>query len=147
MHCTELKRASWQRVVLWRLLQEAFTSFQKLFALNVFGSFFLTYLFWFNRNPQEFPFPCKSDDTSVLCVSVWVYGCFPVSLFVLPWLNQLALTLPLQHHTCSADYKEDDGSDDNRSSSLGRSAQSDDASLASDNPDDGTPECKLTVGI
>lgn len=48
---------------------------------------------------------------------------------------------------CSADYKEDDGSDDNRSSSLGRSAQSDDASLASDNPDDGIPECKLTIGI
>uniref|UniRef100_H3C548 Src kinase-associated phosphoprotein 1 n=1 Tax=Tetraodon nigroviridis TaxID=99883 RepID=H3C548_TETNG len=39
-----------------------------------------------------------------------------------------------------SDYKEDDGSDDNRSSSLGRSAQSDDASLASDNPDDGPPE-------
>ncbi|TNN03320.1 hypothetical protein fugu_000349 [Takifugu bimaculatus] len=39
-----------------------------------------------------------------------------------------------------SDYKEEDGSDDNRSSSLGRSAQSDDASLASDNQDDGIPE-------
>ncbi|XP_068161803.1 src kinase-associated phosphoprotein 1 [Antennarius striatus] len=38
------------------------------------------------------------------------------------------------------DYKEEEGSDDNRSSSLGRSAQSDDASLASDNQDDGVPE-------
>lgn len=47
----------------------------------------------------------------------------------------------------SADHKEDDGSDDNRSSSLGRSGQSDDASLASDNPDDGIPECKLTIDI
>lgn len=47
----------------------------------------------------------------------------------------------------SADYKEEDGSDDNRSSSLGRSAQSDDASLASDNQDDGIPECELTIGI
>ncbi|KAI3365467.1 hypothetical protein L3Q82_010558, partial [Scortum barcoo] len=39
-----------------------------------------------------------------------------------------------------ADYRDDDGSDDNRSSSLGRSAQSDDASLASDNQDDGALE-------
>ncbi|XP_071319193.1 src kinase-associated phosphoprotein 1 [Trachinotus anak] len=35
---------------------------------------------------------------------------------------------------------EDDGSDDNRSSSLGRSAPSDDASVASDYQDDGGPE-------
>uniref|UniRef100_A0A672H9E3 Src kinase-associated phosphoprotein 1 n=1 Tax=Salarias fasciatus TaxID=181472 RepID=A0A672H9E3_SALFA len=35
---------------------------------------------------------------------------------------------------------DDDGSDDNRSSSLGRSAPSDDASLASDYQDDGGPE-------
>ena len=48
-------------------------------------------------------------------------------------------------YTHSADYREEDGSDDNRSSSLGRSAQSDDASLASDNQDDGAPECKLTI--
>lgn len=41
--------------------------------------------------------------------------------------------------------REEDGSDDNRSSSLGRSAQSDDASLASDNQDDGAPECELTI--
>nr|XP_057924430.1 src kinase-associated phosphoprotein 1 isoform X1 [Doryrhamphus excisus]XP_057924431.1 src kinase-associated phosphoprotein 1 isoform X1 [Doryrhamphus excisus]XP_057924432.1 src kinase-associated phosphoprotein 1 isoform X1 [Doryrhamphus excisus] len=40
----------------------------------------------------------------------------------------------------SADSREDDGSDDNRSSSLGRSAPSDDASLASDYQDDGAPE-------
>ncbi|XP_035520674.1 src kinase-associated phosphoprotein 1 [Morone saxatilis] len=40
----------------------------------------------------------------------------------------------------SLDYREEDGSDDNRSSSLGRSVQSDDASLASDNQDDGGPE-------
>uniref|UniRef100_A0A8P4G692 Src kinase-associated phosphoprotein 1 n=1 Tax=Dicentrarchus labrax TaxID=13489 RepID=A0A8P4G692_DICLA len=39
-----------------------------------------------------------------------------------------------------SDYREEDGSDDNRSSSLGRSVQSDDASLASDNQDDGGPE-------
>ncbi|XP_075891034.1 src kinase-associated phosphoprotein 1 isoform X2 [Nelusetta ayraudi] len=38
------------------------------------------------------------------------------------------------------EFKEDDGSDDNRSSSLGRSVQSDNASLASDNQDDGAPE-------
>lgn len=38
------------------------------------------------------------------------------------------------------DYRDEDGSDDNRSSSLGRSVQSDDASLASDNQDDGTLE-------
>ncbi|XP_061912859.1 src kinase-associated phosphoprotein 1 isoform X1 [Entelurus aequoreus] len=40
----------------------------------------------------------------------------------------------------SADLREEDGSDDNRSSSLGRSAPSDDASLASDYQDDGAPE-------
>ncbi|XP_044036009.1 src kinase-associated phosphoprotein 1 isoform X2 [Siniperca chuatsi] len=39
-----------------------------------------------------------------------------------------------------SDYREEDGSDDNRSSSLGRSVQSDDASLASDNQDDGPTE-------
>ncbi|XP_070782972.1 src kinase-associated phosphoprotein 1 [Enoplosus armatus] len=39
-----------------------------------------------------------------------------------------------------SDYRDEDGSDDNRSSSLGRSVQSDDASLASDNQDDGAPE-------
>ncbi|KAM3591375.1 uncharacterized protein V6R79_000978 [Siganus canaliculatus] len=39
-----------------------------------------------------------------------------------------------------SDYREEEGSDDNRSSSLGRSVQSDDASLASDNQDDGAPE-------
>ncbi|XP_041819151.1 src kinase-associated phosphoprotein 1 [Chelmon rostratus] len=39
-----------------------------------------------------------------------------------------------------SDYREEDGSDDNRSSSLGRSAQSDEASLASDNQDDGALE-------
>ncbi|XP_030255700.1 src kinase-associated phosphoprotein 1 isoform X1 [Sparus aurata] len=39
-----------------------------------------------------------------------------------------------------SNYREEDGSDDNRSSSLGRSVQSDDASLASDNQDDGAPE-------
>ncbi|XP_008312669.1 src kinase-associated phosphoprotein 1 [Cynoglossus semilaevis] len=38
------------------------------------------------------------------------------------------------------DFREDDGSDDNRSSSLGRSAPSDDASGASDYQDDGGPE-------
>nr|XP_046233171.1 src kinase-associated phosphoprotein 1 isoform X2 [Scatophagus argus] len=38
------------------------------------------------------------------------------------------------------DYREEDGSDDNRSFDLGRFAQSDDASLASDNQDDGAPE-------
>ncbi|XP_049616137.1 src kinase-associated phosphoprotein 1 isoform X2 [Syngnathus scovelli] len=38
------------------------------------------------------------------------------------------------------DPREEDGSDDNRSSSLGRSAPSDDASLASDNQDDGPIE-------
>lgn len=44
-----------------------------------------------------------------------------------------------------AEFKEDDASDDNRSSSLGRSAQSDNASLASDNQDDGALECELTI--
>ncbi|XP_070707946.1 src kinase-associated phosphoprotein 1 [Pempheris klunzingeri] len=39
-----------------------------------------------------------------------------------------------------SDYREEDGSDDNRSSSLGRSAPSDDASVASDYQDDGAPE-------
>ncbi|XP_026207114.1 src kinase-associated phosphoprotein 1 [Anabas testudineus] len=39
-----------------------------------------------------------------------------------------------------SDFREEDGSDDNRSSSLGRSAQSDDASVASDYQDDGGPE-------
>ncbi|KAF3704119.1 Src kinase-associated phosphoprotein 1 Src family-associated phosphoprotein 1 [Channa argus] len=39
-----------------------------------------------------------------------------------------------------SDLREEDGSDDNRSSSLGRSAQSDDASVASDYQDDGPPE-------
>ncbi|KAM6897070.1 src kinase-associated phosphoprotein 1 [Xenentodon cancila] len=38
------------------------------------------------------------------------------------------------------DFREEDGSDDNRSSSLGRSAPSDDASVASDYQDDGVPE-------
>ncbi|XP_068439746.1 src kinase-associated phosphoprotein 1 isoform X2 [Clinocottus analis] len=37
----------------------------------------------------------------------------------------------------SSDFRDEDGSDDNRSSSLGRSAQSDDASVASDYQDDG----------
>ncbi|XP_042364616.1 src kinase-associated phosphoprotein 1 isoform X2 [Plectropomus leopardus] len=40
----------------------------------------------------------------------------------------------------SADFRDEDGSDDNRSSSLGRSAPSDDASVASDYQDDGAPE-------
>ncbi|XP_061665462.1 src kinase-associated phosphoprotein 1 isoform X2 [Syngnathoides biaculeatus] len=39
-----------------------------------------------------------------------------------------------------SDSREEDGSDDNRSSSQGRSAQSDDASLASDNQEDGAAE-------
>uniref|UniRef100_A0A3Q3LL45 Src kinase-associated phosphoprotein 1 n=1 Tax=Mastacembelus armatus TaxID=205130 RepID=A0A3Q3LL45_9TELE len=39
-----------------------------------------------------------------------------------------------------SDYKDEEGSDDNRSSSLGRSAPSDDASVASDYQDDGIPE-------
>ncbi|XP_037319606.2 src kinase-associated phosphoprotein 1 [Pungitius pungitius] len=39
-----------------------------------------------------------------------------------------------------SDFRDDDGSDDNRSSSLGRSAPSDDASVASDYQDDGAPE-------
>ncbi|XP_039990550.1 src kinase-associated phosphoprotein 1 isoform X2 [Xiphias gladius] len=39
-----------------------------------------------------------------------------------------------------SDFREEDGSDDNRSSSLGRSAPSDDASVASDYQDDGGPE-------
>lgn len=38
------------------------------------------------------------------------------------------------------DFRDEDGSDDNRSSSLGRSAPSDDASVASDYQDDGAPE-------
>nr|XP_019962125.1 PREDICTED: src kinase-associated phosphoprotein 1 [Paralichthys olivaceus] len=38
------------------------------------------------------------------------------------------------------DFRDDDGSDDNRSSSLGRSAPSDDASVASDYQDDAGPE-------
>ncbi|KAK9530025.1 hypothetical protein VZT92_011561 [Zoarces viviparus] len=41
----------------------------------------------------------------------------------------------------TSDFRDDDGSDDNRSSSLGRSAPSDDASVASDYQDDGAPEC------
>lgn len=44
--------------------------------------------------------------------------------------------------THTADSREEEGSDDNRSSSLGRSAQSDDAS---DYQDDGGPECELTT--
>lgn len=51
----------------------------------------------------------------------------------------------LNTYTNSANYREEDGSDDNRSSSLGRSVQSDDASLASDNQDDGAPECELNI--
>ncbi|KAG7506839.1 hypothetical protein JOB18_016916 [Solea senegalensis] len=39
-----------------------------------------------------------------------------------------------------SDFREEDGSDDNRSSSLGRSGPSDDASVASDYQDDGGPE-------
>uniref|UniRef100_UPI0037E9BDDC src kinase-associated phosphoprotein 1 n=1 Tax=Semicossyphus pulcher TaxID=241346 RepID=UPI0037E9BDDC len=39
-----------------------------------------------------------------------------------------------------SDSRDEDGSDDNRSSSLGRSAPSDDASVASDYQDDGAPE-------
>ncbi|GAA6214610.1 src kinase-associated phosphoprotein 1 [Lates japonicus] len=39
-----------------------------------------------------------------------------------------------------SDYREEDDSDDNRSSSLGRSAPSDDASVASDYQDEGGPE-------
>ncbi|CAM9123686.1 unnamed protein product, partial [Lampetra planeri] len=42
------------------------------------------------------------------------------------------------------DFREDDGSDDNRSS-VDRSAPSDDASVASDYQDDGAPECKRTL--
>lgn len=38
------------------------------------------------------------------------------------------------------DFRDEEGSDDNRSSSLGRSAPSDDASVASDYQDDGAPE-------
>lgn len=44
----------------------------------------------------------------------------------------------------SVDFREEDVSDDNRSSSLGRSAPSDDASVASDYQDD-VPDCELTV--
>ncbi|XP_074475860.1 src kinase-associated phosphoprotein 1 [Sebastes fasciatus] len=40
----------------------------------------------------------------------------------------------------SSDFRDDDGSDDNRSSSLGRSAPSDDASVASDYQDDGAAD-------
>lgn len=47
--------------------------------------------------------------------------------------------------TRSADFRDEEGSDDNRSSSLGRSAPSDDASVASDYQDDGAPECELTI--
>ncbi|XP_056286267.1 src kinase-associated phosphoprotein 1 [Pseudoliparis swirei] len=39
-----------------------------------------------------------------------------------------------------SNFRDEDGSDDNRSSSLGRSAPSDDASVASDYQDDGAPE-------
>uniref|UniRef100_A0A8C3B642 Src kinase-associated phosphoprotein 1 n=1 Tax=Cyclopterus lumpus TaxID=8103 RepID=A0A8C3B642_CYCLU len=39
-----------------------------------------------------------------------------------------------------SDFRDEDGSDDNRSSSLGRSGPSDDASVASDYQDEGTPE-------
>lgn len=63
---------------------------------------------------------CSSDDTEVL--------------------SPFALS-----HEHSADFREEDGSDDNRSPSLGRSAPSDDASVASDYQDDGAPECKLTA--
>lgn len=59
----------------------------------------------------------------------------------------LAFSFNLHTYIHSADYREEDGSDDNRSSSLGRSAQSDNVSLASDNQDDGTLECKLTIGL
>lgn len=44
-----------------------------------------------------------------------------------------------------ADLREDEGSDDNRSSSLGRSAPSDDASVVSDYQEDGVADCKLTA--
>uniref|UniRef100_A0A669F8T1 Src kinase-associated phosphoprotein 1 n=1 Tax=Oreochromis niloticus TaxID=8128 RepID=A0A669F8T1_ORENI len=43
------------------------------------------------------------------------------------------------------DLREDEGSDDNRSSSLGRSAPSDDASVVSDYQEDGVGDCKLTA--
>lgn len=43
------------------------------------------------------------------------------------------------------DLREDEGSDDNRSSSLGRSAPSDDASVVSDYQEDGVADCKLTA--
>lgn len=54
---------------------------------------------------------------------------------------------PFHTHTRthSANFRDEDGSDDNRSSSLGRSAPSDDASVASDYQDDGAPECELTI--
>lgn len=45
--------------------------------------------------------------------------------------------------TASATLREEDSSDDNRSSILGR--QSDDASIASDYQDEGASECELTV--
>lgn len=56
-----------------------------------------------------------------------------------------SLTYALSLSTHSADFRDEDGSDDNRSSSLGRSAPSDDASVASDYQDDGAPECELTI--
>lgn len=62
----------------------------------------------------------------------------------------LSYFFPILHYIVTnvfmrVEFKEDDGSDDNRSSSLGRSVQSDNASLASDNQDDGAPECELTI--
>ncbi|KAJ8365069.1 hypothetical protein SKAU_G00139000 [Synaphobranchus kaupii] len=42
----------------------------------------------------------------------------------------------------ASDSRQEDSSDDNQSSSLGRSAPSDDVSVASDYQDDGSPECE-----
>lgn len=50
-------------------------------------------------------------------------------------------------YTHTADFREEEGSDDNRSSSLGRSGPSDDASVTSDYQDDGGPECEFTITV
>uniref|UniRef100_A0A8C9XLP6 Src kinase-associated phosphoprotein 1 n=1 Tax=Sander lucioperca TaxID=283035 RepID=A0A8C9XLP6_SANLU len=66
------------------------------------------------------------------------------------WFRKLVLCVYFYMHvmcdytalSCNTetDFRDEDGSDDNRSSSLGRSAPSDDASVASDYQDDGAPE-------
>lgn len=89
--------------------------------------------FFLYRNPQEFPLRCEYHISSCLNFTLFCHARLPDSVFL---IHLFVLQL-------SVDFREEDVSDDNRSPSLGRSAPSDDASVASDYQDDVVPECEF----